>query len=66
MSDIVERLKGLLGEDLAAPAADIPQRSLAGHALGTPRARRMGKIQARRNATMARSSSLRPAQTNRR
>jgi FAD/FMN-containing dehydrogenase len=38
MSDIVERLKKQLGDDIAAPAADIPERSIAGHVLGKPRA----------------------------
>jgi FAD/FMN-containing dehydrogenase len=38
MGDLVERLKAELGDDVVAPAGDIPARSLAGHRLGTPRA----------------------------
>ena len=36
MSDVVEGLKAALGVDALVPAADIPQRALAGHPLGTP------------------------------
>ncbi|HUO91586.1 MAG TPA: FAD-binding oxidoreductase [Rhizomicrobium sp.] len=38
MSDLVERLKYMLGDDVVAAAEDIPKRSLAGYPLGSPRA----------------------------
>jgi len=36
VSDLVERLKTMLGEHGVVPAEDIPKRSLAGHRLGEP------------------------------
>src|SRR5579863_10158571 len=38
MPDLVERLRAELGEQAIVPREDIPQRALAGHHLGSPRA----------------------------